>query len=108
MPVPLKIWCGDMSKTQLDLWKLFLGANVCQTKSLDFFPIFLTNTLDKSSKKLNMGHVQDSPVATTMISNECMICHMKLHIITYNLGQICFSKSKIHISGPMSIKPPIV
>ena len=41
--VTLKIWYGDMSKTQLDHWKLFLGANVCQIKSLEFFPIFLTN-----------------------------------------------------------------
>ena len=58
-----------------------------------------------------MGHVQDSPVATTMISNECMIYHMKVHIVSYNLGQFFFSKSKIHIltiSGPMSIKPAIV
>ena len=58
-----------------------------------------------------MGHVQDSPVATTMISNECMIYHMKEHIVSYNLDQIFFSKSKIHIltiSGPMSIKPAIV
>jgi hypothetical protein len=29
--------------------------------------------LDKSNKKLKIGHVQDSPVATTMISNECMV-----------------------------------
>ena len=58
-----------------------------------------------------MGHVQDSPVATTMISNECMIYHMKGHIASYNLDQIFFSKSKINIltiSGPMSIKPAIV
>ena len=58
-----------------------------------------------------MGHVQDSPVATTMISNECMIYHMKVHIVSYNLGQNFFSKSKIHIltiSGPISIKPAIV
>ena len=58
-----------------------------------------------------MGHVQDSPVATTMISNECMTYHMKVHIVSYDLGQKFFSKSKIHIltiSGQMSIKPPIV
>ena len=58
-----------------------------------------------------MGRVQDSPVATTMISNECMIYHMKVHIVSYNLDQNFFSKSKIHIltiSGPMSIKPAIV
>ena len=42
--------------------------------------------MDKSSKKLKMGHVQDSPVATTMISNECMIYHMKVHIVSYDLG----------------------
>ena len=44
-----------------------------------------------------MGHVQDSPVSTNMISNECMICHMKVHIVSYNLGPKKFSKSKIHI-----------
>ena len=26
-----------------------------------------------------------------------MICHMKVHIVSYNLDQIFFSKSKIHI-----------
>ena len=50
----------------------------------------------KSSKKLKMGHVQDTPVSTSMISNVCMICHMKVHIVSYNLDQIKFSKSKIH------------
>ena len=44
-----------------------------------------------------MGHVQDTPVSTSMISNECMICHMKVYIVSYNLDQIFFSKSKIHI-----------
>ena len=43
-----------------------------------------------------MGHVQDSPVATTMISNEFMIYHMKVHIVSYNLSQK-MSKSRIHI-----------
>ena len=51
----------------------------------------------KSSKKLKIGHVQDTPVSTSMISNECMICHMKVHIVSYNLDQKNFSKSKIHI-----------
>ena len=51
----------------------------------------------KSSKKLKIGHVQDTPVSTSMISNECMICHMKVHIVSYNLDQKKFSKSKIHI-----------
>jgi hypothetical protein len=36
-------------------------------------------------------------VSTSMISNECMICHMKVHIVSYNLDQNFFSKSKIHI-----------
>ena len=44
-----------------------------------------------------MGHVQDSPVPTNMMSNECMICHMKVLIVSCNLGQHFFSKSKIHI-----------
>ena len=51
----------------------------------------------KSSKKLKIGHVQDTPVSTSMISNECMICHMKVHIVSYNLDQKKISKSKIHI-----------
>ena len=43
-----------------------------------------------------MGHVQDTPVSTSMISNVCMICRMKVHIVSYNLDQKKFSKSKIH------------
>ena len=43
-----------------------------------------------------MGHVQDTPVSTSMISNVCMICHMKVHIVSYNLDHIFVSKSKIH------------
>ena len=44
-----------------------------------------------------MGHVQDTPVSTKMILNECIIYHMKVHIFSYNLGQFFFSKSRIHI-----------
>ena len=44
-----------------------------------------------------MGHVQDTPVSTKMILNECMIYHMKVHIVSYNLGQNKISKSRIHI-----------
>ena len=51
----------------------------------------------KSSKKLKIGHVQDTPVSTKMTSNECMICHMKVCIVSYNLDQKKNSKSKIHI-----------
>ena len=43
-----------------------------------------------------MGHVQDTPVSTKMILNECMIYHMKVHTVSYNLGQKK-SKSRIHI-----------
>ena len=43
-----------------------------------------------------MGHVQDTPVSTSMISNVCMICHMKVHIVSYNLDPKNLSKSKIH------------
>ena len=50
----------------------------------------------KSSKKLKMGHVQDIPVSTSMISNVCMICHIKVHIVSYNLDPKKNSKSKIH------------
>ena len=39
-----------MGKTQIDHWKLvFFGANACQIKSLDFFPMFLTNRVRKNS-----------------------------------------------------------
>ena len=31
--------------------------------------------------------VQDTPVSTKMILNECMAYHMKVHIVSYNLGQ---------------------
>ena len=34
-----------------------------------------------------MGHVQDTPVSTSMIPNVYMICHMKVHIVSYNLDQ---------------------
>ena len=51
----------------------------------------------KTSKKLKIGHVQDTPVSTRMISNECMVCHMKVHIVSYNLDQTKISKSKNHI-----------
>ena len=44
-----------------------------------------------------MGHVQDTPVSTKMILNECMIYHMKVRIVSYNLGQKKVSKSRIHI-----------
>ena len=58
-----------------------------------------------------MGHIQDSPVSNNIISNECMIYHMKVHIVKYNLGQKKVSKSKIHILpiyGQMDSKPAIV
>ena len=44
-----------------------------------------------------MGHFQDTPVSAKMILNECMIYHMKVHIVSYNLGQKKLSKSRIHI-----------
>ena len=44
-----------------------------------------------------MGHVQDTSVSTSMISNVCMMCNMKVHIVSYNLDQNEISKSKIHI-----------
>ena len=44
-----------------------------------------------------MGHVQDTPVSTKMILNECMIYHMKVHIVSYNLDQKKISKSRIHV-----------
>ena len=42
-----------------------------------------------------MGHVQDTPVSTKMILNECMIYHMKVHIAIIWAKKI--SKSRIHI-----------
>ena len=44
-----------------------------------------------------MGHFQDTPVSTKMILNEFMIYHMKVDIVSYNLGQNFFFKSRIHI-----------
>ena len=44
-----------------------------------------------------MSHVQDTPVSAKMILNECMIYHMKVHIVSYNLGPKKISKSRIHI-----------
>ena len=44
-----------------------------------------------------MGLVQDTPVSTKIILDECLIYHMKVHIVSYYLGQIFFSKSRIHI-----------
>ena len=44
-----------------------------------------------------MGHVQDTPVLTKMILNECMMYHMKVHIFSYNLGPKKISKSRIYI-----------
>ena len=58
-----------------------------------------------------MGHVQDPPVSTNMISIVCMIYHMKVHMFGYNLGPPKMSKSKIHIltiSEPISMKPALV
>ena len=77
----------DLVQTQLDHWELVLGAMVCPSKNLDFLKIFSTNRiLPNQAKKLKMGHVQDSPVSTNMIPNEYMIYHMKVHIVSYNLG----------------------
>ena len=44
-----------------------------------------------------MGHVQDTPVSTNSISNECMIYHKTVHIVSYDLVPKKVSKSKIHI-----------
>ena len=58
-----------------------------------------------------MGHVQDPPVSTNMISNVCMVYHMKVYMFGYNIGPQKISKSKINIltiSEPMSMKPAIV
>ena len=41
-----------------------------------------------------MGHVQDTPVATNMILNVCMISHMKVHIVSYNLSSKKFQNPK--------------
>ena len=41
--------------------------------------------------------VQDTPVSTKMILNECMIYHMKVHIVSYNLDPKKISKSRIHV-----------
>ena len=57
-----------------------------------------------------MGHVQDIPVSTKMILNDCVIYHMKLHIVSYDLSQKK-SKSIIHILSnyeQTNSKPAIV
>ena len=57
---------------------------------------------------LKMGHVQDPPVSTNMISIVCMIYCMKVLMFGYNSGPKKGSKSKIHIltiSEPISMKP---
>ena len=46
---------------------------------------------------LKMGHVEDPPVSTNMISIVFMIYHMKVHMFGYNLGSKKIWKSKIHI-----------
>ena len=88
--------CSRTSRTNLIIRNWFWIQRYQNINSFDFFP-FLLQSLAKSSKKLTMGHVQDTPVSSSIISNECMICHMKVHIVSYNLDQIFFSKSKIHI-----------
>ena len=58
-----------------------------------------------------MGHVQNPPVSTKIILNECMTYHMKVHIVSYDLDQIFFSKSRIHVLpnyGQMDSKTAIV
>ena len=48
-----------------DHWKLVLDSEVSKIKSLLFFPVFHTNeSLAKSSKKLKVVQVEDSPMAT--------------------------------------------
>jgi hypothetical protein len=54
-----------------------------------------------------MGHVQDSPVSNNMISNDCMIYHIKVHTVGYNLGQFFFLSPKF-IFCPFMDKPAIV
>ena len=44
-----------------------------------------------------MGHVQDTRVSTNSISNEFMIYHKTVHIVSYDLVPKKVSKSKIHI-----------
>ena len=58
-----------------------------------------------------MGHVQDTPVSIKMILNDYLVYHMKVHIVSYNLGQKQMSKSRIHILpnyGQMDSKTAIV
>ena len=72
--------------------RISIGCNGVPKQKFRFFKDFTI-----LSKKLKLGHVQDSPVSTNMISNEYMVYHMKVHIVSYNLGPKNISKSKIHI-----------
>ena len=47
---------------------------------------------------IGMGNVQDTPVSTKMILNECMIYHMKVHIVNYNLSQKKFQNPEFIFS----------
>ena len=45
-----------------------------------------------------MGHDQESPVATNMVSIKSMICHMKLHIVSYKDGlRRCVRALQLHV-----------
>ena len=41
-----------------------------------------------------MGHVQDTPMSDKIILNDFMIYHMKVHTVSYNLGQIFFQNAE--------------
>ena len=84
----LKIWYEHMVQNQPDHWKLVLDPKVSKIKSLDFFPIFLTNRVWSNQAKY--WKLKDSPVSTNIISNVCMIYHMKVHMVRYN-----FSRKKL-------------
>ena len=77
-----QICAHHYSRFRVFLFKI--GMHV-KTVQIEFFGIEII--IAKSSKKLKMGHVQDTPVSTKMILNECMIYHMKVHTVSYNLGQ---------------------
>jgi hypothetical protein len=79
-----------MGKTQFDHWKLFLGANICQIRTLDFFSNFLINRVwinqAKSWKCVMFKTLLWQPQWFQIC--KCMIYDRKLHIVSFYLGQI--------------------
>ena len=66
-----------------------------QNLKFRFFPFFLLIEFSQIKQKMKMGHVQDSPVSTNVISNEYQ---MKVHIVRYNLGRKKFKIQNLYFA----------